>query len=46
MNGVVANLPVTEALVGRIASLPCFPELTDAEVAAVCAALADYDAME
>lgn len=37
-----ARLPVTEHLVGRILSLPCFPELSDAEVSQVCAALASY----
>lgn len=37
-----ARLPVTENLVGRILSLPCFPELEDAEVGQVCAALASY----
>jgi aminotransferase EvaB len=37
-------LPVTESLVGRILTLPCFPELTEAEIDAVCGALAAYDA--
>lgn len=37
-----APLPVTEDLVGRILSLPCFPELEDAEVSQVCGALASY----
>lgn len=37
-----AHLPVTERLVGRILSLPCFPELTDDEVGIVCAALRHY----
>ncbi len=35
-------LPVTDGLVGRILSLPCFPELTDAEVDQVCDGLARY----
>jgi aminotransferase EvaB len=35
-------LPVTEGLVGRILTLPCFPELTEAEIEAVCGALASY----
>jgi aminotransferase EvaB len=35
-------LPVTEGLVSRILTLPCFPELTEAEVQAVCGALASY----
>lgn len=35
-------LPVTEGLVGRIASLPCFPELTEDEIEQVCDALASY----
>lgn len=37
-------LPVTESLRGRILSLPCFPELTDAEVQQVGAALSTYGA--
>jgi len=32
-------LPVTEALAGRILSLPLFPELSDAAVDAVCDAM-------
>lgn len=36
------SLPVTESLVGRVLSLPCFPELTDAEIERVCRALAAY----
>lgn len=36
------RLPVTESLVGRVLSLPCFPELTDGEVGVVCAALHEY----
>lgn len=35
-------LPVTDSMVGRVLSLPCFPELTDAEVDRVCSALACY----
>lgn len=35
-------LPVTEGLVGRILSLPCFPELTDTDVDRVCKGLAAY----
>ena len=35
-------LPVTEGLVGRIVSLPCFPELTGDEIEQVCDALASY----
>ena len=38
------GLPVTEGFVGRILTLPCFPELTDAEVRTVCEALASYEA--
>jgi dTDP-4-amino-4,6-dideoxygalactose transaminase len=34
------NLPVSENAVGRIVSLPCFPELTGTEVDQVCAAIA------
>lgn len=30
-----ASLPVTEAQAGSVLSLPCFPELTDAEISAV-----------
>jgi len=33
------SLPVTEQSAGRVISLPCFPELTDAEVGQVCDAL-------
>lgn len=36
------RLPVTERLVGRILSLPCFPELTEDEIERVCRALATY----
>ncbi|HZL04555.1 MAG TPA: DegT/DnrJ/EryC1/StrS family aminotransferase, partial [Coriobacteriia bacterium] len=36
------ELPVTDALVGRIVSLPCFPELTRNEIEQVCDALASY----
>jgi dTDP-4-amino-4,6-dideoxygalactose transaminase len=32
-------LPVTEAAAGEILSVPCFPQLTDAEVDGVCRAL-------
>lgn len=35
-------LPVTDGLVGRIISLPCFPELTDMEVDRVCDGLGRY----
>jgi aminotransferase EvaB len=34
------RLPVTEATAQQVFSLPCFPELTSAEVERVCAALA------
>ena len=34
------SLPVTERLAGQVLTLPCFPELTDQEVDAVCEALA------
>lgn len=37
-----AALPVTEQFAGRVLSLPCFPELTDAEVDHVAEALASY----
>lgn len=33
------HLPVTERAVQEVFSLPCFPELTDAEVATVCRAI-------
>lgn len=39
-------LPVTESKVGRILSLPCFPELADDEVAQVCEALSHYQCKE
>lgn len=35
-------LTVSVAATAEILSLPCYPELTDAEVARVCAALADW----
>lgn len=41
-----AVLPVTETKVGRILSLPCFPELTDDEIARVCEALSHYQSKE
>lgn len=34
------SLPVTERLAEQVLTLPCFPELTDAEVDVVCEALA------
>lgn len=34
------SLPVTERLAGRVLSLPCFPQLTDAEVQRVCDVIA------
>lgn len=37
----IGAAPVAAARAGRILSLPCFPELTDAEVDAVVAALAE-----
>jgi dTDP-4-amino-4,6-dideoxygalactose transaminase len=33
------SLPVTEHAADRVLSVPCFPELTDAEIAHVCGAL-------
>jgi len=39
---ISTSLPVTDGLVGRILSLPCFPELTDTEVDQVCDGLAQY----
>lgn len=36
------ELPTTEHLVEKVVSLPMFPELTNAEVQRICAALADY----
>ena len=42
LGGESAFLPVTESLTGRVLSLPCFPELTDAEVELTCRALAEY----
>ena len=33
------SLPITEKRAGQIFSLPCFPELTDAEIERVCTAL-------
>ncbi len=40
---VEARLPVTEALAGRVLSLPLFPELRDDEIERVCDALAGLD---
>jgi dTDP-4-amino-4,6-dideoxygalactose transaminase len=37
-----AKLPVSERAVQQILSLPCYPELTDDEVARVCDALASW----
>lgn len=37
-----AWLPVTDELTGRVLSLPCFPEMTSHEVAAVCNGLRTY----
>lgn len=34
------SLPVAERLASEVLSLPCFPEMTDAEVDAVCSAIA------
>ncbi len=36
------ELPVSTAAAGQVLSLPCYPELTDAEVQRVCAALASW----
>ncbi len=33
------SLPVTAGAVSRVVSLPCFPELTESEIAAVTAAI-------
>ncbi|HEY4809759.1 MAG TPA: DegT/DnrJ/EryC1/StrS family aminotransferase [Solirubrobacteraceae bacterium] len=35
----MVSLPVTEAACGEVLTLPCFPELEDEEIEAVCAAL-------
>jgi dTDP-4-amino-4,6-dideoxygalactose transaminase len=37
------RLPVTEELAGSVLTLPCFPELAEAEVERVCAALRGAD---
>lgn len=42
MAATAVSLPVTDSKVGRILSVPCFPELTDAEVDTVVAALSVY----
>jgi dTDP-4-amino-4,6-dideoxygalactose transaminase len=39
----VTQLPVSERAAGEILSLPCHPELTDAEVSRVCDALATWE---
>lgn len=36
------RLPVTDSLMGRVVSLPCFPQLTTDEIAYVCHALSSY----
>lgn len=36
------DLPVTERLAGEVLSLPCFPELEDAEIEAVIAAILEW----
>jgi dTDP-3-amino-2,3,6-trideoxy-4-keto-D-glucose/dTDP-3-amino-3,4,6-trideoxy-alpha-D-glucose/dTDP-2,6-dideoxy-D-kanosamine transaminase len=42
LRGLVADsaLPISAAAANQVLSLPCYPELTDAEVQRVCAALA------
>lgn len=40
------TLPVTESKIGRVLSLPCFPELTDDEITRVCEALSHYQSKE
>jgi len=37
------SLPVTERLAAETLSLPCFPEMTDEEIGAVCAAIVDLE---
>ena len=37
-----SRLPVTTKIAGEIVSLPMFPELTDAQIARVCAAIAEF----
>jgi dTDP-4-amino-4,6-dideoxygalactose transaminase len=36
------SLPATEKVGGEILTLPCFPEMTDAEVALICGSLARF----
>ena len=36
------ELPISMAAASQVLSLPCYPELTDAEVQRVCAALASW----
>lgn len=38
-SGTAVSLPVTEKVVGSIVNLPIYPELSDAQVESVCAAL-------
>ncbi len=40
-----ANLTVSRASVGRLCSVPCYPDMTDGEVDRVCAALTEWEAM-
>lgn len=39
--GAAVKLPVTERMCERVLTLPCFPEMTDAEIDRVCEALRD-----
>jgi dTDP-4-amino-4,6-dideoxygalactose transaminase len=34
------SLPATEQSIGRILTLPCFPEMTEDEIARICSSLA------
>ncbi len=40
-----ASLAVSRASVGRLCSVPCYPDMTDGEVDRVCTALTEWEAM-
>jgi len=39
------DLGISRASIGRLCSVPCYPEMTDEEVTRVCQALGDWEAM-
>ncbi|MDX8538994.1 DegT/DnrJ/EryC1/StrS family aminotransferase [Mesorhizobium sp. M4B.F.Ca.ET.215.01.1.1] len=41
----IENLPVSRASVGRLCSVPCYPDMTNNEIEQVCLALGEWEAM-